>query len=94
MSPAVMPGGRVVQLGILPPQCDDRLHLAGLISREIELAGSFRFYTEFATAVQLLRTGRIDPSPLLTAQLPLTEAVRAFQLAGDRKQALKVSLIQ
>jgi L-idonate 5-dehydrogenase len=91
---AVVPGGRIVQLGLLPPQCDDRLHLAGLVSREIELVGSFRFLTEFASAVHLLSTGRIDPSPLLTAQIPLAEAERAFQLASDRKQALKVSLIQ
>jgi L-idonate 5-dehydrogenase len=91
---AVVPGGRIVQLGLLPPQCDDRLHLAGLVSREIELVGSFRFYTEFVSAVRLLCAGRIDPSPLLTAQIPLAEAERAFQLASDRKQALKVSLVQ
>ena len=91
---AVVPGGRIVQLGLLPPQCDNNLRLAGLVSREIELVGSFRFYTEFASAVRLLSTGRIDPSLLLTAQIPLAEAESAFQLASDRRQALKVSLIR
>jgi hypothetical protein len=38
--------------------------------------------------------GIIDPSQLLMEQIPLAEAERAFQLAGDRQQALKVSLIQ
>jgi hypothetical protein len=36
----------------------------------------------------------IDPSSLPTEQIPLAEAERAFQLAGDGKQALKASLIQ
>jgi L-idonate 5-dehydrogenase len=47
-----------------------------------------------ATGVKLLGVGMIDSSPLLTEQTPLAEAERAFQLAGDRKHALKVSPIQ
>ncbi len=91
---SVVPGGRIVQLGLLPPDCDDRLHLSRLVSHEIEVVGSFRFFGEFATAIQLLNAGKIDPDLLLTAQIPLADAERAFQLASDRKQALKVSLIQ
>jgi len=34
----------------------------------------------------------IDVSPLLTDTIPLAEAQRAFDLAGDKAQAMKVHL--
>ena len=90
---AVRPGGRVVQLGSLPAQSDDSLRMNLLVTREIELLGSFRFFQEYGAAVRMLESGQIDPEPLLSAQISLAEAESAFVLASDRKQALKVSLI-
>ena len=34
----------------------------------------------------------VDPMPLLSATLPVTEALAAFDLAGDRSRAMKVQL--
>ncbi len=90
---AVRPGGRVVQLGSLPAQTDDSLRMNLLVTREIELLGSFRFFQEYGAAVAMLESGKLNPEPLLSAQIALTEAESAFALASDRKRALKVSLI-
>ena len=86
-------GGRVVQLGSLPMHAEAALRLPGIMSREIDLVGSFRFYEEYALAVQLLESGRIDVAPLLSAAMPLDRATEAFHLASDRTRAFKVSLV-
>ncbi len=90
--PALMrPGGRIVQLGMLPPG-EVALPVNLLMSREIDLIGSFRFHEEFDIAVAALASGRIDIAPILSASLPLARAEEAMALAGDRTRAIKVHL--
>jgi len=40
----------------------------------------------------LINAGAIDVKPLISATLPLAEAVAAFELANDRSRAMKVQL--
>ena len=68
------------------------LSVSGVVTKEITLRGTFRFDTEFALAVDLLDRKRIDVSPLVSDTLPVAEARRAFELAGDRSQSMKVQL--
>jgi L-idonate 5-dehydrogenase len=63
-----------------------------LVNREIDMRGTFRFDGEFALAVEAIVSGRIDPMPLLTDVIPMRDALRAFELAGDRSRAMKVQL--
>ncbi len=63
-----------------------------IVSKEIEIRGSFRFHEEFALAVDLINRKRVDLKPLLTDVLPMTEAVKAFERAGDRSSAMKVQI--
>ena len=63
-----------------------------IVSKEISLRGSFRFHPEFAEAVDAIGTGQIDVAPLLTRTVPLQEAISAFELASDRRRAMKVQL--
>jgi L-idonate 5-dehydrogenase len=83
------PRGILVQLGlggnIAVPQ-------TLVVSKEIEIRGSFRFHEEFALAVDLINRRRVDLKPLLTEVLSLDQAEKAFQLAGDRSRAMKVQL--
>jgi L-idonate 5-dehydrogenase len=88
---AVRPGGRVVLVGLFPPG-DTPLAANRAVTREVELAGSFRFTNqEFRAAVALLAAG-LDVSPLLSARFPFTDAPAAFAAASDRDRALKVQL--
>ncbi|MCD9877590.1 L-idonate 5-dehydrogenase [Streptomyces guryensis] len=83
-------GGVVVQLGMLPPGPSA---FAGnlVVSREIELRGSFRFDTEFDQALELLAA---EPAfdGLVSAVVPVREAESAFALAADRSRSCKVLL--
>ncbi len=87
--PVARPGAVIVQLGL---GGDVSLPLSALVAKEITLRGSFRFHAEFAMAVEVLARGAIDPAPLLTATMPLGDAVAAFDLAADRRRAMKVQL--
>jgi L-idonate 5-dehydrogenase len=62
--------------------------LGKLLAREIELVGTFRFDREFAQAVRLLEENRINVRPLITAEVPLREALGAFDLASHRNESL------
>jgi len=85
------PGGRVVQIGMLPPG-DVSVAANLLMAQEIDYLGSFRFHEEYAMAVQFLVTGKIDVAPLMTAEFGLEDADAAFEAAADRERNIKVQL--
>ncbi|RED18057.1 L-idonate 5-dehydrogenase [Pontivivens insulae] len=87
--PAMRPGGTIVQLGL---GGDMTLPVQAMTAKELSLKGSFRFHEEFFTGVSLMRKGLIDVKPLITHTLPLDEAVAAFDIAGDRSQAMKAQI--
>ena len=47
----------------------------------------------FDWAVSALRTRRVDVRPLISAQLPMSRAKEAFELALDRSRSTKVQLV-
>ncbi len=63
-----------------------------LIAKEIKLVGSFRFTTEFNTAVDWLSNGILDPLPLFSGEYAWTDVAAALVFAGDKQQAAKVQL--
>ncbi len=83
------PQGTMVQIGV---GGDTPLPLNLIVSKELRLVGTHRFDREFADAVRMIGAGEIDLSPIVTQVLPAQEAGRAFDLAGDRMQAVKVQL--
>lgn len=87
---AVMrPRGVIVQLGL---GGDVTLAQNVVVAKELTLCGSFRFHAEFALALRLINQGRVDLSPLVSATFPLAQAQQAFELASDRRRAMKVLL--
>jgi L-idonate 5-dehydrogenase len=84
------PGAVLVQLG-LGGQASFPINL--LVSKEIEMRGSFRFHHEFAHAVQMIDRGEIDPMALLTHRFGIADAAAAFEMALDRAQAMKVQIV-
>ncbi len=83
--------GRIVQVGMLPPGTAP-VPVNQLQAREIELVGAFRANDEFRLAVELIVSGAIDVSAILSGVYPLTDAVAAFERAGDRTQVIKLHL--
>jgi L-idonate 5-dehydrogenase len=86
---ALRPRGVIVQVGLGGTMT---LPINTIVAKEFDLRGAFRFHEEFATAVALLNKGLVDVKPLISATLPYRDAGRAFALAADRSQAMKVVL--
>lgn len=86
------PGGRIVQLGMLPTG-DLALPLTRITPKEIELIGTFRFHEEFAMAVDALASGRLDVGPILSGTFSVEECDAAFAAAADRQRHMKVQLV-
>jgi L-idonate 5-dehydrogenase len=86
---AVRPRGIIVQLGL---GGEMTLPINTIVAKEFELRGAFRFHEEFAMAVELLNKGLVDVKPLISATLSYRDSARAFALAADRSQAMKVIL--
>jgi L-idonate 5-dehydrogenase len=86
---ALRPRGVALQLGL---GGDMSVPMVLITTKEIELRGSFRFHEEFATAVALMRSGRIDVRPLITHTLPLDQSEQAFRIASDRSLAMKAQI--
>ena len=86
---AVRPRGVIVQLGL---GGEMTLPINTIVAKEFDLRGAFRFHAEFATAVELINKGLVDLKPLISATLPYRDAGRAFALAADRSQSMKVLL--
>lgn len=86
---AVKPRGLIVQVGVTG---DIAVPLNALVGKELRWIGSQRFDTEFAVAVDLIAARKIDVRPIISHTFPITDAVAAFEQAGDRSQACKVQL--
>jgi L-idonate 5-dehydrogenase len=86
---ALRPRGIIVQMGL---GGEMTLPINTIVAKELDLRGSFRFHAEFAVAVELLNKRLVDVKPLISATLPFRDAGKAFALAADRSQAMKVLL--
>ena len=88
--PLIRPRGTIVQLGIAGG--DMSLPINVIVAKELTLLGSFRFHEEFALAAELIGSRRLDLTPILTCTYPAADAIAAFEMAGDRRRAMKVHL--
>jgi len=84
------PRGVIVQVGLGNGEMS--IPINTIVAKEFDLRGTFRFHEEFETAVALINKGLVDLKPLISATLPYRDAGRAFALAADRSQAMKVLL--
>ena len=89
---AIRPGGRIVQVGILPAG-QSAVPMNKVVAKELQLIGTFLSHEEFRWAADTLVHGRIDVGPILTGEFSLVDAIGAFELASDRSKAMKVSLL-
>jgi L-idonate 5-dehydrogenase len=84
-------GGRIVQVGMLPPGTAP-VPINVLQTREIELVGAFRAHDEFRRAVELIVNGTLDVTAILSGTYPLADAATALERAIDRSRVVKLHL--
>ncbi|HEX6593149.1 MAG TPA: alcohol dehydrogenase catalytic domain-containing protein [Bacillota bacterium] len=92
-------GGKVVLLGLAGIM--DGIDWTTVWLNELEVKGSFAYGTEeyqgkrvrtFAVAIELMRLGKVDLSPLITHRFPLEEYRKALNIASNKgpRAAIKV----
>lgn len=89
------PGGQVTVLGVYPSSPQLNPHRAYVTEATIQWSnsyGSCQGQSEFAIALALLATGRVDASSLITHRFPLAEIDKAFRAMTDKAitRAVKV----
>ncbi len=85
-------GGRVVQMG-WPRRAPSLDEVTQLFLRSVTLV-PLRWRPEaiWPRVIDLVTSGRIDPRPLVTHELPLADGIRGFELLANRT-AMKVMMI-
>jgi 2-desacetyl-2-hydroxyethyl bacteriochlorophyllide A dehydrogenase len=86
-------GGRVCVLGVYGPDERIEVKLGAYWVRQLRLAfaGVCPVQSSWQATMELLRSGAIDPSPLISHRVPLEDAAAAYDLF-DRREATKVLL--
>jgi len=85
--------GRIVMVAIHKKPAE--VAFRDLAYRELRILGT-RIYAKgnFETAIDLVARKKVDLKPLITHVLPMSDALRAFDLAQNDKQACKVLIEQ
>lgn len=81
-------GGVVVQVGNVPNQ-PRQVNLAPIVSKEIQLRGTFRFIDEIDDAVALLASSS-EFDHVITHEFALDDSSAAFAIAADASLSAKV----
>jgi L-iditol 2-dehydrogenase/L-idonate 5-dehydrogenase len=84
-------GGRVVMVGLLPSGPQPVL-ISLAITRELELAGSFRFNDEIDEVIGALADGSLAVDPVVTHTFTLDRGLEAFEVARNSAESGKVLL--
>lgn len=88
---SVRKGGNVVLFGAPGRGTLVSLDMSRLFLHEISIHSSYSTSeTEMQIALDLMQTGRINSSQMITHRLPLERTVEAFHLAEDGREAVKV----
>lgn len=84
-------GGRVVMLGLQPTGEQPTL-LSLIVTRELEVVGSFRFVDEIDDVLAALADGSLHVEPVITHEFRAAEALSAFRIASQQAVSSKVLL--
>jgi L-idonate 5-dehydrogenase len=85
----VRPRGLIVQVGVTG---DAAVPINALVGKELHWIGTQRFDKEFVQAADLIGRREIDVRPIISHGFPISDAVAAFEQAGDRSAACKVQI--
>jgi L-iditol 2-dehydrogenase/L-idonate 5-dehydrogenase len=84
-------GGVVVLVGLMPSGPQPAL-LSLVVTRELNLAGSFRFNDEIDAVLAALADGSLDVGAVVSHEYPVSRTLEAFEAAADASSSAKVLL--
>jgi L-idonate 5-dehydrogenase len=85
----IRPRGTIVCVG---QGARPEINMSTIVTKEIDVIGSFRFDEEFHQAIDYIARNRAQIRALLTATVPASEPTPAFDLATDKTRSVKVHL--
>jgi L-idonate 5-dehydrogenase len=83
--------GVLVQVGMLGKAVT--APLGAIVVKEIDYRGTFRFDREFAEAVEILASGKLDVTSMTSHKFGFDNIIEAFDVAADRRAAMKVQIV-
>lgn len=87
-------GGTICVFAPTSPEQTIPLSPHKLFFQEIKIVSSYSTsHLETRTALELIRSGRIDAKALITHRFPLSRAAEAFQAVAKNKECLKVVIL-
>ena len=85
-------GATVVLIG-MPAGDTAEININDLIVREIKLRPIFRYNNTFPTGVNLLASGRVDVTPLISKRFALSEVPSAFEYVVDNRETCVKAIV-
>ena len=82
------PGSRICLTGVHKEAAT--LDLVMLLAKELSLVAAMGYENEFEEVVQMLQSGHLQPTAMVTHHFPLSRLGEAFATARDTEQAIKV----
>lgn len=86
----IKPGGTIVLVGTISSEIPLPMNL--VMSKELQIKGSFRFTNVFESAVNFVASGRINIKFLVTSTLPFNRLEEAIMLANSRHNNMKIQV--
>ena len=83
-------GGAIVQIGTIAQNVDLPFNL--IMAKELTVVGSFRYGDIYPISMNLIATGRVGVAPLVSEIFPFSETTKAFELAAERGNAIKIQV--
>jgi 2-desacetyl-2-hydroxyethyl bacteriochlorophyllide A dehydrogenase len=81
-------GARVAVIGVHFAPVE--LNMISLLMRELRIVGAMSYVDEFSKVIDMLSSGEVDVTPLITHHFPLSEFDQAFAQAQRQNEAIKV----
>ncbi|TVV74476.1 zinc-dependent alcohol dehydrogenase [Sphingomonas solaris] len=88
---SLAPRGRLVI--VADPHDNDLPNLRFVMLRELVVMGALAYESEFPEVIDLIASGKIDLSPIVTHRFPLSRITEAFRIQIDPEEAVKVLVL-
>lgn len=82
------PGSRICLTGVHKEPAT--VDLVMLLAKEVSIIPAMGYENEFDEVIEMLHSGKIDPTTMITHRFPLSEITAAFTMAKDTNNAIKV----
>ncbi|EPY30632.1 D-xylulose reductase [Angomonas deanei] len=90
--PCAAPGATCVITGMPPAPVP--LNVVAAQAKEITFMTTFRYRNTYPSAIQLIRSGRVNVKPLISATYPIEKGMEAYKRALERRQGDVKIIIQ